>query len=195
MGELGFDRESLGSITIGYSKGRIITYKLIDQFDIDTLASLELFEFKRQSKARNGETITSVLSCKIRGIRRPRGTPSNDPPTYMDEGFRWIKIEGAEYRLDKAQISGWLEFWGMLASEITEDRNEEDDDDSEGGHSTSDPDTNYRLSKLRGQGLDISLTPLPNANPVAHPVEHMGRSKLKIDNNGRGRGRSKTSLN
>jgi hypothetical protein len=121
IGELGFERKALGSLTIGYSKGRIITFKLVKQFDIDTLASIEDFEFKRESKNRKGEIIIDKLGCRIRGIRRARvQTQSNFTP-YTDEGYRWVKIEGAEYRLDRNQIGDWLEFWGKLASDITED--------------------------------------------------------------------------
>ncbi len=130
---LGFQKETLGSLTIGYSRGRIVTFKLRDQFDIDSLASMEEFNFERTSKNRNGETITSTLGCHIRGIRKTRGQNRPDTAPYMDEGYRWIKIEGAEYRLDRDQISNWLEFWGELASEITEDRVEDENEDSEGG--------------------------------------------------------------
>ena len=130
---MGFEREDLGSLTIGYSKGRIVTYKLLNQFNIDTLSSIENFEFKRESKNRKGESIVSVLGCRIRGIRRVR-EPTQILPQYADEGYRWIKIEGAEYRLDKEQIASWLEFWGTLASDITEDKIADDSDDSESGH-------------------------------------------------------------
>jgi hypothetical protein len=130
---LGFEREALGSFSIGYSKGRIVTFKLINQFDIDTLASVERFEFKRLSKNRSGEPITATLGCRIRGIRRPRA-PSSIPAQYYDEGYRWVKIEEAEYRLEKTQIADWLAFWGKLDSDITEDKIEEDSEDSKGGH-------------------------------------------------------------
>jgi hypothetical protein len=72
---LGFEKETLGSVTIGYSKGRIITYKLINQFDKDTLGSLEEFEFKRHSKNRDGESIEAIMGCRIRGISKNRGPP------------------------------------------------------------------------------------------------------------------------
>jgi hypothetical protein len=132
--QLGFERNSLGSMTIGYSKGRIITYKLLNEFDIDTLSTVEEFEFKRESKNRNGETICSIIGCKIRGIRQRRGPNPNQSTPYSDEGYRWVKIEGAEYRLERNQIGDWLSFWGDLESEITEDKLEFDSDDSEGNH-------------------------------------------------------------
>ena len=58
IGAMGFHKESLGSLTIGYSMGRIVTYKLKDQIDIDQLASIEAFSFNRSSKRQSGETIT-----------------------------------------------------------------------------------------------------------------------------------------
>jgi hypothetical protein len=106
--KLGFKKNSLGSLTIGYSRGRIVTYKLVDQFDIDSLTNFENFDFNRVSKNRQGDTTVSTLGCRIRGIRRPRGTNHPDQEPYRDEGFRWVKIEGAEYRLTCEQITQWL---------------------------------------------------------------------------------------
>ncbi len=87
MEALGFGKEDLGSLTIGYSKGRIITYKLLDQFDIDSLSSLEFFEFKRESRLRNGEMVEAVMGCRIRGTRS-RALPSSSSLPYADEGYR-----------------------------------------------------------------------------------------------------------
>ncbi len=128
---MGFERSSLGSLTIGYSKGRIVTFKLINQFDIDLLASIENFQFTRESKNHNGDLVTSILGCRIRGIRKSRGSTNDGQAPYQDEGFRWVKIEGAEYRLTEEEIAQWLEFWGTLASDITEDKVEDESDDSE----------------------------------------------------------------
>jgi hypothetical protein len=126
---LGFEKSALDSLTIGYSKGRIITFKLKNQFDIDKLSSIEKFEFRRESKNRNGDTVISVLGCRIRGIRQQRGPNSQQFIPYTDEGYRWVKIEGAEYRLDRDQIGDWLNLWGDLVSDIAEDTVETDGDD------------------------------------------------------------------
>ena len=128
---LGFSKEALGSITIGYSRGRIITYKLINQFDIDQLKSIENFEFKRESRTRGGETKTSTLTCRIRGIRKSRINDQATDSSYVDEGFRWVKIEGCEYRVEKREILNWLEKLGKVESDITEDKIKYDSDDSE----------------------------------------------------------------
>jgi hypothetical protein len=43
---LGFEKEVLDNLRIGYSICRIIIFKLLDQFDINNLASINNFEFK-----------------------------------------------------------------------------------------------------------------------------------------------------
>jgi hypothetical protein len=91
-------------------------HKLIKQFNIDTLASIENFEFKRESKNNTDELITAVLGCKIRGISKTSSPYMNTPSPYTDKGYMWLKIKGAYYRLEKNQISGWLEFWSKLDS-------------------------------------------------------------------------------
>jgi hypothetical protein len=95
---LGFQRNSFGSFIIGYRKGRIITYNLNNQFDIDSLSSIENFEFCRVSQNRSGDVITSVLGCRIRVIRKSRGASHQDLVPYKDEGFHWVEIKGVEYR-------------------------------------------------------------------------------------------------
>ncbi len=88
----------------------------------------------RESKNRVGETITSVIKCKIRGIRLTRSLNPNGYTPYTDEGFRWVKIEGAEYCLERDLIGDWLRLWCNLQSDITEDKIEFDKEDSEGGY-------------------------------------------------------------
>ena len=129
IGAMGFHKESLGSLTIGYSMGRIVTYKLKDQFDIDQLASIEEFSFNRSSKRQSGETITQRLGCKIRGIHKVR---VNDDLTYREDATRWVKIEGCEYRVEKEELTKWMGHLGEVLSEITEDRiNLESDSEGE----------------------------------------------------------------
>ena len=133
MDKLGFVMSDLGSLTIGYSMGRIITFKLRNQFNIDQLESVENFDFKRMSKNRSGENIESNISCKIRGIRKLRVNNNTFPDTYADEGYRWVKIEGCEYRVTKQEIHDWLVQLGEVCSDITEDKLECNfDSDNEG---------------------------------------------------------------
>ena len=132
MGMLGFSKTDLGSLTIGYSMGRIITFKLLNQFNIDQLESIEHFDFKRESLNRSGQRIEITMGCKIRGIRKVRVNDQNDPNSYADTGHRWLKIEGCEYRIEKKEIHEWLSQLGEVVSDITEDKVECDfDSDSE----------------------------------------------------------------
>jgi hypothetical protein len=63
MDTFGFQREALGSLCIGYSKGRVVTFKLTNQYDNDNLASIKNFSFKRMFKNGSGEIITAILLC------------------------------------------------------------------------------------------------------------------------------------
>ena len=121
---LGFKRADLSGMMMTYSGGPIITYKLYSQFNIDQLASVQFFELERKMTVR-GEEKTSILKCKIRGIRteqRVEGEP------YEDTGLRWVKIEGCGYRVEKDQMIEWLTNFGEIKSEVTEDTYEESDD-------------------------------------------------------------------
>ena len=44
---LGLTQANLASVTIGYNQGRIVTYKLKQQFDVDQLHECEHFEMER----------------------------------------------------------------------------------------------------------------------------------------------------
>ncbi len=131
---LGFDKTALGSVNIGFSMGRIVTFKLKDQFDIDQLASIEEFNFKRQHQRRDGMITEQILGCKIRGIRKVR---TIDQATYVQDTARWVKIEGCEYRISKEELRNWMDKLGNVITEITEDRvnldSESDSDEGEIG--------------------------------------------------------------
>ena len=128
--KLGFSQEALSGCIIGYSRCRIVTFKLKEVFDIDTLHMIENFQFERTSKDREGLELVSTLSCKIRGIRR--SGVGTDGGAYRDEGLRWVKVEGCEYRLEQEQIKVWLSFFGEVRSEIVEDTFDDDSDNSDG---------------------------------------------------------------
>ena len=68
---LGLGQSNLASITIGFNRGRVITFKLKQQIDIDQLYEKEYFEFERSM----GEEIC-VIACKIRGVRNPANRPA-----------------------------------------------------------------------------------------------------------------------
>ena len=128
---LGFSQDALIGCIIGYSRCRIVTYKLRDVFDIDTLHMIEDFTFERVAKDRMGGDSITTLSCRIRGIRRPGGGTSGSGESYRDEGIRWVKVEGCEYRIEQQQIKDWLAQFGELLSDIVEDTFEDESDDQE----------------------------------------------------------------
>jgi hypothetical protein len=138
-------------------------------------AYIESFEFKQKSKARNSDIIMSVQGCKIKGIRRVSGPSNNIPLQYADEGYRWIKLESEEYRLHRAQIIEWLEFWGELASEITEYKIEGDRDDSESGHSIGNGTYSVKIfpssSRCKARESESTVGKLPkNARTASAPM-------------------------
>ena len=67
---LGFRQDDLASLTIGFNRGRIITYKLKQQVNVDELYEWENFEIERSI----GKDV-NVLGCKIRGLRNPANRP------------------------------------------------------------------------------------------------------------------------
>jgi hypothetical protein len=121
---LGFKQEDLVGFYFAYSGCPIVTFKLKEQFNIDSLESFQEFNVERKYKVGTEEK-TAILRCKVRGIR---STQNNHAKNYQDEGLRWVKIEGCEYRLEEEQIIDWLSHFGEVKSEISEDTHEGSDD-------------------------------------------------------------------
>jgi hypothetical protein len=123
---LAFKQEDLIGFYFAYSGCPIVTFKLKEQFNIDSLESFQEFNVKRRCKVGNEEKM-AILRCKIRGIR---STQNNQTENYQDEGFRWVKVEGCEYRLEEKQIIDWLSHFGDVKSEILEDTHEGSEESS-----------------------------------------------------------------
>ena len=124
---LGFKQEDLIGFYFAYSGYPIVTFKLKEQFNIDSLESFQVFKLERKIKIQNVEK-TATLQCKIRGIRTNQ---NNFSQNYQDKGLRWVKVEGCEYRLEEKQIVDWLSHFGEVKSEISEDTHEGSDDSSD----------------------------------------------------------------
>jgi hypothetical protein len=107
-----------------YNGCLIVTFKLKEQFNIDSIESFQEFSVERKCRVGNEEK-TATLKCKNRGIRT---TQNNHAENNQDEGFRWVKVEGCKYRLEEKQIINWLSHFGEVKSEITEDTHEGSDD-------------------------------------------------------------------
>ncbi len=119
---LGFKQADLIGFYFAYSGCPIVTFKLKEQFNIDSPESFKEFNVKRKCRIGNEEK-TAILRCKVRGDC----TNQN----YQDEGFRWVKVEGCEYRLEEKQIIDWLSHFGEVKSELSEDTNDGLDDSSD----------------------------------------------------------------
>jgi hypothetical protein len=74
MDKLGFAKSNLSSLTIGSSMGRTITFKLLNQFNLDQLESIENLNFKcEQSNNWNlngwlsqlGEVLSDITEDKV----------------------------------------------------------------------------------------------------------------------------------
>ena len=131
---LGLDQDILTGITLGFNRGRIITYKLKQQLDIDQLYRKEFFDFQRTK----GKEVMKIL-CKIRGLKDPsrRSDQATRPvrqphDQYADDGTRIVRIIGCEYRLLESEILDWLSLYGEVISEITEEPYEDEDEQEAG---------------------------------------------------------------
>jgi hypothetical protein len=124
---LGFKQEDLIGFYFAYSGCPIVTFKLKEQFNIDSLESFKEFNVERKYRVGNVEKF-ATLKCKIRGIRMTQNKSSEN---YQDEGLRWVKVEGCEYRLEEKQIIDWLSHFGEVKSKLSEDTHEGSDDSSD----------------------------------------------------------------
>jgi hypothetical protein len=103
---------------------------LAEQVDIDDLWENEEFTFVRTYK-KGQEEVEDKIECTILGIRKRPGQVGAECEREED-GIRWVKVEGADYRLTKDEILDWLEVWGEAIGDIKEDLHED----------TIDPDSN-----------------------------------------------------
>jgi hypothetical protein len=129
---LGFKQENLAGVKIGFNHGRIVTFKLKQQFDVDKLFEWENFSFERSI----GKDVSSI-SCLIRGLKDPgkrkatMGVVGAALPTtsqYSDDGTRRVRIVGCDYKLLESEIQDWLSIYGEILSDITEEIYEDRDD-------------------------------------------------------------------
>ena len=125
---LGLKQRDLAGITIGFNNGRVITYKMKQQFNIDSLHRPEgKFNFTRSTTNKSGQVMEAVVSCKIRGTRKegtrrePSSTNVQAGTPYVDDGLRTVRVEGCEYRLTESEILAWLSKLGTVTSEIREE--------------------------------------------------------------------------
>ena len=111
----------------GYKGMPIMVFKLKTAINVDELLSRQYFEFRRTS-SRNGRSHVDIISCKIRGLRKPGSMQAHANPQgagtnarHLDDGTRIVKLEGCDYRIPKLVLLNFLAFFGVIKSEITED--------------------------------------------------------------------------
>ena len=123
---LQMDLTEFESVTLGFKGVPVAIFKLANPVNIDDFASIQFFDYTRKYKV--GSRIKEdVISCKIRGVRIKGGEPANeDMGGYRDEGIRWVKVEGTDYRIREEMILNWLSLWGQPMSDLKEETFEEE---------------------------------------------------------------------
>ena len=137
---LGFrDFKNFDGVRFSFKGVRVVTFKLKDQMEIDTLIGKQFFDFKRTFK-RNGKLESSIIKCKIRGLRSDafkehlarKEAMRNDQG---EDGSVPIKITGCEYKITEERLKEALSYWGKVTTEIKEELFT-DPHDSEGTNRT-----------------------------------------------------------
>ena len=139
------NHDNFDGVRINYKGKLVVTFKLIEPIDIDNLASVEHFEFKRTSTA-NGRTVEDVIGCKIKGVQYRAPTVSAFENPKVDNGERVVKIEGCEYRVTEEEILAWLSLYGEVTSDLKEDCFR-DDNQKTGNNRTGNYSIMMRLEK------------------------------------------------
>jgi hypothetical protein len=127
MGALDLPEDILHGIKIQFGSGPTITYKLTEQIDIDTLASVEYFEFERKT-SQNGEERSEFFGCQIKGLRRRRPElhqieEEEEPsePNVFD-----VTVSGCDYCIDEEEVRKWLGLYGETFGLLSENTYKED---------------------------------------------------------------------
>ena len=125
------------SIKISFNKCRVITYKLTEQMDMDSLSDTINFNLERAYHSGDEEKIDQI-ECKIIGIRKPRTTPELPRPHYngSNDDVQWVEISGCQYSVDSDELKSWLELYGLVLTPITEMKHPEADEDEPVGNGT-----------------------------------------------------------
>ena len=119
---LGFaDFSNFDGARIGYKGCPVVTFKFKSPINVDELYHLQFFNFNRKTSNR-GRSHTDTVGCKIRGLRQPGAIPTvRRPQGQMDDGVRKISVQGCEYRVPKNTLIEYLNNFGEIVSDITEE--------------------------------------------------------------------------
>ena len=107
---------------------------------------------------RLGKPFEYVIKCKIRGLRSKQTTRDTLMEPDLDDGTRIVKIKGCDYRIPKEEIVAWMELYGEIQSEISEDcfNDEFDQDGKEGTNRTGVYSIKMKLDMAISQLLPMS---------------------------------------
>jgi hypothetical protein len=153
---LGFKPDEFHGATPGFRGNPTVLFKTKEIFNIDEkLAGKSFFSYQKIVKTEEGEKIVK-MSCSIRGIRE------QDPAMRAGPSYTWLKIEGAEYHLKEEQLRLWLSEYGLIVSDITEDKEELRSNSSEDEEIYNDIDLNTGIYSAK-----MSLIkPIPQMIPM-----------------------------
>jgi hypothetical protein len=147
---LGFEKKLLHAYKAEWRNGQMTLFlKMKQQTNIDDLWECENFTYTRKVP-RGKEILEDKIECQILGIRKRPGM-QGDWDEQEETGIRWIKVEGAEYRLEKREIVDWLSTWGEPLSDPKEDVHED----------TIDPDSDSEPISTGLYSLKMKLNELP----------------------------------
>jgi hypothetical protein len=147
---LGFEKDLLHGYKTEWRNGAQTLYlKMKQQSNIDDLWECEKFTFIREIKRGAGVT-EDRIECNILGIRKRPGM-QEEFDKQEETGKRWVKIEGAEYKLEKKEMVDWLCTWGDPLSDLKEDLHED----------TVDPDSDSEPLRTGVYSLKMKLKELP----------------------------------
>ena len=87
---LGFkDLDNFEGVRFAFKGRPLVTFRLKETINVDTLYENRYFEFSRKTM-KKGKLETSVIECKIRGLRPPRD--ATDHPESMATTFRGERV-------------------------------------------------------------------------------------------------------
>jgi hypothetical protein len=153
---LGFKPDEFHGATPGFRCNPTVLFKTKEIFNIDErLAGKSFFSYQKTVKTEQGEKIID-MSCSIRGIQE------QDPTTRAGPSYTWLKIEGAEYHLKEEQLRLWLSEYGLLVSDITEDKEEQRPDSSEDDETYNNIDLNTGIYSAK---MNL-IKPIPQLIPM-----------------------------
>ena len=99
---LGLNQGLVHAIRTTFDGCKVVKLLLKDQIDLQKLKGKEFFELKRRSGM--DSAAMDIVKCKIRGIKRTTQVEQVETDEELDNGIRWVSIEGCDYSLEAPQI-------------------------------------------------------------------------------------------